>query len=84
MKKFKVIILACTLMLFAAACNTNQNRSATPAETETTEESRFADNTQYTCPMHPEVLSDQMGDCPKCGMKLVETDSVNAPDRDTL
>ena len=27
---------------------------------------------QYTCTMHPEVLQDQPGDCPKCGMKLVE------------
>jgi len=27
---------------------------------------------KYTCPMHPEVLSDQPGNCPKCGMKLVE------------
>jgi hypothetical protein len=26
----------------------------------------------YTCPMHPEVMKDQPGDCPKCGMKLVE------------
>ncbi len=25
----------------------------------------------YTCPMHPEVLSEQPGDCPKCGMDLV-------------
>ncbi|WP_160006362.1 heavy metal translocating P-type ATPase [Rhizobium sp. 18055] len=26
--------------------------------------------TQYTCPMHPEVIRDQPGDCPKCGMAL--------------
>ena len=26
---------------------------------------------QYTCPMHPEVVSDQPGRCPKCQMKLV-------------
>jgi hypothetical protein len=25
----------------------------------------------YTCPMHPEVVSDQPGKCPKCKMKLV-------------
>jgi Cu+-exporting ATPase len=25
---------------------------------------------KYTCPMHPEVQSDQSGDCPKCGMAL--------------
>lgn len=27
---------------------------------------------QYTCPMHPEVMKDAPGDCPKCGMALVE------------
>ncbi|APQ19260.1 heavy metal translocating P-type ATPase [Maribacter hydrothermalis] len=26
---------------------------------------------QYTCPMHPEVISDEPGDCPVCGMDLV-------------
>lgn len=27
--------------------------------------------TAYTCPMHPEVVSDHPGRCPKCGMALV-------------
>jgi len=26
---------------------------------------------RYTCSMHPEVVSDKPGSCPKCGMKLV-------------
>src|SRR5205823_552773 len=26
--------------------------------------------TEYTCPMHPEVVSDRPGACPKCGMAL--------------
>ena len=26
----------------------------------------------YTCPMHPEVHADRPGNCPICGMKLVE------------
>jgi DNA-directed RNA polymerase subunit RPC12/RpoP len=30
----------------------------------------------YTCPMHQEVESDQPGNCPKCGMKLVPKGAV--------
>jgi FtsP/CotA-like multicopper oxidase with cupredoxin domain len=29
----------------------------------------------YACPMHPEVISDEPGRCPKCGMKLVATEA---------
>ena len=29
----------------------------------------------YVCPMHPEVISSEPGTCPKCGMKLVPTQS---------
>jgi FtsP/CotA-like multicopper oxidase with cupredoxin domain len=29
----------------------------------------------YACPMHPEVVSEDPGSCPKCGMKLVATEA---------
>ncbi|MGG7469638.1 multicopper oxidase domain-containing protein [Chryseobacterium arthrosphaerae] len=29
----------------------------------------------YTCLMHPEVISDKPGKCPKCGMELVEKEN---------
>jgi hypothetical protein len=29
-------------------------------------------STQYTCPMHPEVVDSKPGKCPKCNMDLVE------------
>jgi P-type Cu+ transporter len=30
--------------------------------------------TQYTCPMHPEVMQENPGSCPKCGMALEPID----------
>jgi FtsP/CotA-like multicopper oxidase with cupredoxin domain len=30
----------------------------------------------YTCPMHPEVVSEQPGHCPDCGMKLLPAQLV--------
>ena len=32
-----------------------------------------AKGTKYTCPMHPEIVRDAPGDCPKCGMALEPT-----------
>lgn len=34
--------------------------------------------TMYTCPMHPEVMSNEPGKCPVCGMNLVEVGSEEA------
>ena len=31
---------------------------------------KAAEGSLYTCPMHPEILRDKAGDCPKCGMAL--------------
>ncbi|MFH0900249.1 MAG: efflux RND transporter periplasmic adaptor subunit [Pseudomonadota bacterium] len=34
----------------------------------------------YQCPMHPSITADHPGDCPICGMRLVEVDqAVSAP-----
>jgi P-type Cu+ transporter len=44
-------------------------------------------STQYTCPMHPEIVRDEPGDCPICGMALermtpAESDEENTELRD--
>ena len=34
---------------------------------------------QYTCGMHPFILSDKPGNCPICGMTLTKVESTTAP-----
>ena len=34
----------------------------------------------YACPMHPEVVSDEPGHCPQCGMKLLPATLVSEAD----
>ncbi len=36
--------------------------------------------TEYTCPMHPEIVQDRPGSCPKCGMAL-EPRTVTAEEK---
>jgi Cu+-exporting ATPase len=38
------------------------------------------EGTSYTCPMHPEVVQDKPGTCPKCGMELEPRGVATAED----
>jgi membrane fusion protein, copper/silver efflux system len=62
-------------MVVAVSCNTNKDpHAAHKTETATKE--------VYTCPMHPQIIRDQPGKCPICGMNLVkkETGGVRSED----
>jgi Heavy metal binding domain len=54
-----------------AGC-TGSTQTGTPTQSTNQPAQKNAPAVQYTCSMHPEVLQDKPGDCPKCGMKLVE------------
>ena len=62
--------------LVATALDSGE-RGVSPADSVKTGEASKSDKTGrqpgivYTCPMHPEVISDKPGRCPKCGMNLV-------------
>ena len=67
----KLITIVSSLLLFmglgvAQTGNTSLNNQKDAANTGIT----------YSCPMHPEISSDKPGSCPKCGMDLVQTASV--------
>jgi len=42
-----------------------------PLETNSPSVSKTVVKPLYTCPMHPDVISDKPGKCPECGMDLV-------------
>lgn len=41
------------------------------ASPEASHEHEADENTVWTCSMHPEIRSNEPGDCPKCGMELI-------------
>ncbi|XVJ65069.1 MAG: efflux RND transporter periplasmic adaptor subunit [Lacibacter sp.] len=62
----KLFIAAVFVFLFAACKNKN---TKTPAQAEHNME---MNDVYYTCSMHPQVMQDKPGNCPICGMKLIE------------
>jgi membrane fusion protein, copper/silver efflux system len=37
----------------------------------------------YTCPMHPQIISDRPGQCPICGMDLVKKSELDKEEQDS-
>ncbi len=64
-----IVIAAGSAVLFLAGCG---NQPQTPPGTTTNSQPAVAaTNVMYTCPMHAEIVTNQPGDCPLCGMHLV-------------
>jgi hypothetical protein len=82
---FKSTLLAATMTAMLASCGTHsESPASTPAPVDNTRIEKADTPGQksqsmiYYCPMHPEVVSDKPGVCPKCNMDLVlKEDSVN-------
>lgn len=69
--------LALWLALVLVACTSSHDHAAPSAAAEASAETavqhaaRHRDPT-YVCPMHPQIVRDAPGNCPICGMALVE------------
>jgi uncharacterized paraquat-inducible protein A len=68
--KFLFTIAIMIIALTAISCSNSKKKTNESTQTHQHEV------TQYTCSMHPEVIEDKPGNCPKCGMELIvkETD----------
>lgn len=66
-KQIVVLILIATLVLATTAGVIWQRRSNAGGHSH-----ESAEGEVYYCPMHPTVTSDEPGNCPICGMKLVK------------
>jgi hypothetical protein len=82
MKTKLFLVIPITVMFFisvnvSAQCgmmgmgNNKQTAATTKRETASADTGKII----YTCPMHPEIISDKPGTCPKCGMNLVKKGS---------
>ncbi len=70
-KRIPILINAIALAISVSAQvgATDLNRPTGDHERE--QEQEQEKRQKYTCPMHPEVVMDHPGNCPKCGMTLI-------------
>jgi hypothetical protein len=85
MKTFIAIITILIVLSFSAMGQEMMSLKSTMDSTKATkpmshkqhhDTTMTAKNVQhYTCPMHPEVMTNKPGKCPKCGMTLVRVEA---------
>ncbi|WP_224996394.1 efflux RND transporter periplasmic adaptor subunit [Cesiribacter sp. SM1] len=61
--KLNIYLLLIPILLFLGSCGNKDNDQAA--------HEHGAGETTYTCPMHPQVVAQEPGSCPICGMDLV-------------
>lgn len=66
--KTKVYVIAMALLAGSFVFTACGGGSSSKASTE----KAIAQKEVYSCEMHPEVISDKPGKCPKCGMELTK------------
>lgn len=70
-----LFIVALLIFLFAACKNSKMK------DTGDAKHAGHGD-VYYTCSMHPQIMQDKPGNCPICGMKLIQASTTSTPDND--
>jgi Cu(I)/Ag(I) efflux system membrane fusion protein len=70
MKTIKLLaVLGIIGVLFVSGCSSKKDAAEPDKSKETV---TVADDTVWTCSMHPEIEESKPGVCSKCNMKLIE------------
>lgn len=82
--KYWIVIIAAVFVLGYVIGNSGNSKEGQAEEAHQHEELIEADNTIYTCSMHPQIRESEPGACPICGMDLIpiETESSDGDDVD--
>jgi len=62
------ILMISGFILFS--CKNSGNKENSQVQDSSAVESKKSGESEYTCPMHPEVVRKEAGTCPQCGMEL--------------
>ena len=63
--KLILSMLVIATSLLVVGCKNSAQKEKVESQKETAE-------VVYTCPMHPDVEESEPGECPECGMALIE------------
>lgn len=74
MKTPKLIMAALVAAAFAGVvvCVSGCKEKASSQNSDKASTQSSGQAVKYTCSMHPDVVQDKPGNCPKCGMALTE------------
>jgi len=71
--KFSLFVFVFLAGFVVSSC---KNSGTTSSESD--KKAEQVSKVEYTCPMHPDVISDKPGQCPECGMDLVKVEPDSA------
>ena len=72
-----LLTLICFTLLFVACKSGSKTESADTTHT-------GHGNLYYTCSMHPQIMEEKPGNCPICGMKLIQVTKSSGTEKDEV